>query len=233
MGIAFGLGVVFGVRAVNDGLAGVVPVILLLVATAVVSATNVRTLCLFAAVGSLLGAGAGLRTASADDTTLLPYAPTGVIAGEVRTDVDVLPSGGFTTISWRAADGVERESRVILPPAPFIGRGDRIEVLVDTVEGAAGEFIVAERVRVVRRAGWIEQRRRAIRGYLSDTIQYRVPGTPGALTLGLLIGDDTALTQDERDHLRRAGLSHLTAVSGWNVTLVISAVGLLFLRLGL
>jgi competence protein ComEC len=53
------------------------------------------------------------------------------------------------------------------------------------------------------------------------------------LTLGLLIGDDSALTVDERDDLRRAGLSHITAVSGWNVTLVASAVGVVLLHIGL
>jgi competence protein ComEC len=53
------------------------------------------------------------------------------------------------------------------------------------------------------------------------------------LTLGLLIGDDTALTETERNDMRRTGLSHLTAVSGWNVTLVVGTVGLVMLRLGL
>ena len=49
----------------------------------------------------------------------------------------------------------------------------------------------------------------------------------------MLIGDDSALTDSEQHELRAAGLSHLTAVSGWNVTLVTSAVGLACLRLGL
>ncbi|MGH9175231.1 MAG: ComEC/Rec2 family competence protein, partial [Vicinamibacterales bacterium] len=48
-----------------------------------------------------------------------------------------------------------------------------------------------------------------------------------------LTGDDSALTAAEQEDLRRAGLSHITAVSGWNVMLVTSAVGLIFLRLGL
>ncbi len=232
MGIAFGLGVVFGVRAVEESPTSVLPVLVLLIATAVVSASNVRNLFLIASLGCIFGAGASLRDPSADEVGLLPAEPEGVIVGEVRSDVAVSPAGGTTRFTWNDQDGNTRESVLFVPPAPAVARGDRVEI-VGAVDGAWGERIFAERVRVLDRAGWIELQRRSIRGYLRDTIHHRVPGTPGALTLGLLIGDDTALTEAERNDLRHAGLSHLTAVSGWNVTLVISAVGLVFLKLGL
>lgn len=232
MGIAFGLGVVFGVRAAGDVPTGVLLVVILLLASAIITGRNLRNLFLIAALGCMLGAGATLRNSPEGLPGPLASMPTGMIVGELRSDIDVAPSGGFATFRWRDDDGVARQSLLFVPPAPSLARGDRIAVH-GRVDGALGERIVAERVRVIERAGLIEQQRQAVRRYLSDTIQQHVPGTPGALTLGLLTGDDTALTASERDDLRRAGLSHLTAVSGWNVTLVISAVGLLFLKLGL
>jgi ComEC/Rec2-related protein len=232
VGIAFGLGVIFAVRAAGDTQTGVLPVVVLLLASAIVTGRNLRFLCLVAALGCVFGTVATLRNSADDLPGLLASRPTGLIVGEIRSDVDVAPSGGFATFSWRDDAGTTRQSLLFVPPAPALERGDRIEVH-GRVDGAFGERIFAERVRVIKRAGWVERQRRAVRRYLSETIQHHVPGTPGALTLGLLIGDDTALTASERDDLRHAGLSHLTAVSGWNVTLVISAVGLLFLRLGL
>jgi ComEC/Rec2-related protein len=232
VGIAFGLGVVFGVRAAGDTPTGVLPVVVLLLASAIITGSNTRHLCLIAALGCVFGAGATLRSSADELPELLASRPTSLIVGEVRSDVDVAPSGGFATFSWHDVEGVTRRSLLFVPPASSLERGDRIEVH-GQVDGVYGERIFAERVRVIERAGWVEQQRRAVRRYLTETIQHHVPGTPGALTLGLLIGDDTALTEPERDDLRHAGLSHLTAVSGWNVTLVISAVGLLFLRLGL
>jgi ComEC/Rec2-related protein len=45
-----------------------------------------------------------------------------------------------------------------------------------------------------------------------------------ALVRGLTIGDTTTITQQDQELLRRAGLSHLVAVSGSNVALVLGAV---------
>lgn len=231
MGIAFGLGVVFGVRAAEFSLTGILPVITLLIATSAVAGSNARRLCVVAALGAALGAAAGLRNPS-EDMPLLVSPPDGPIVGEIQSDVGITPRGGTARFRWRDDDGIARQSTLFAPPAPLVSRGERIQVF-GTIGGARGERVYADAVRVVRRAGWLESQRRAIREYIADAIEDRVPGTPGALTLGLLIGDDTALTDAEREALKRAGLSHLTAVSGWNVTLVTSAVGLLCLRLGL
>lgn len=231
MGIAFGLGVVFGIRAVAGSPLGVLPVVVLLLAAAVVTTATARNLCLIATFGCALGAGAEFRQSS-EQPPFLTGAPAGAIVGSIRSDLQVTAAGVMTTVTWHDAGGVERQSRVLLPPSPNVRRGDRVE-LHGSIEGERGELIFADRVRLVERAGWLEQQRRTIREYLTQKVQRHVPGTPGALTLGLLIGDDSALTRAELEDLRRAGLSHLTAVSGWNVTLVTSTVGLLFLRFGL
>jgi competence protein ComEC len=50
---------------------------------------------------------------------------------------------------------------------------------------------------------------------------------PAALLLGLTIGDDRALSARVRDDFRASGLSHLTAVSGANVAMVLGALAAL------
>lgn len=231
MGIALGLGIVFGVRAVESSITGVLPVILLLIATAIVTGTNGRMLCLAAAVGCAIGALAALREGTVEPPLLLSQ-PASPIVGVIHSDVGSTELGGSAELSWVDDGGVARESTVYLPPAPIVHRGDRVQI-IGTVDGDTGQRIFANSVRVEQRAKWVESKRQAIREYIASAIQRHVPGTPGALALGLLIGDDSALTKAETDDLRAAGLSHLTAVSGWNVTLVTSAVGLICLRLGL
>lgn len=46
----------------------------------------------------------------------------------------------------------------------------------------------------------------------------------GALVRGLTIGDTRGLPPDDEEHLRRAGLTHLVAVSGSNVAIVLGAL---------
>lgn len=61
----------------------------------------------------------------------------------------------------------------------------------------------------------------------------RVVAEPGAgLLQGLFLGGDDALSPALTEHFRRAGLSHIVAVSGYNMTLVAFAVLVLALSLG-
>ena len=48
------------------------------------------------------------------------------------------------------------------------------------------------------------------------------PGESGALLAGLVTGDDAGLSAERRDAFRRAGLSHITAISGSNVALLVA-----------
>lgn len=60
-----------------------------------------------------------------------------------------------------------------------------------------------------------------------------LPATPAALTTGLLVGDDRNLPLRVATDFRKAGLSHLLAVSGANVALVLALARPLLWRLGL
>jgi competence protein ComEC len=61
----------------------------------------------------------------------------------------------------------------------------------------------------------------------------RLPDAPAALTAGLLVGDDRDLPASVAADFRAAGLSHLLAVSGANVALVLAVAGPALRRLGL
>ncbi len=55
------------------------------------------------------------------------------------------------------------------------------------------------------------------------------PTRPGlALARGFVLGDEGGLTESQRRAMRRAGLAHLLAVSGFNVTVVAALAGALF-----
>lgn len=58
-----------------------------------------------------------------------------------------------------------------------------------------------------------------------------LPPARAALARGLIIGDDRDQPQDMVERFRASGLSHLTAVSGQNVSFVVAAAGPLLRRL--
>lgn len=60
----------------------------------------------------------------------------------------------------------------------------------------------------------------------------RLSQRSGSLLLGLAIGDTSGFSERDEEHFRRSGLSHLTAVSGSNVAIVVGAVVLAAGNLG-
>lgn len=149
-----------------------------------------------------------------------------VVTGRVTSDPRLIPSGQAASFAWSAGGEGSVESLLIFPSVIDIGRGDRIEAEGEW-SNSAGEIFFADRVRLLYRAGGLEGLRRSARAAASERILSRVPGSNGSLTLGLVIGDDSGLTATERDELRFSGLSHITAVSGSNVALVVGAVTIL------
>lgn len=68
---------------------------------------------------------------------------------------------------------------------------------------------------------------------LRDHIHQFLPDPAASLLQGLFLGGDDGLPKSLRDHFRRAGLSHIVAVSGYNMTLVAFTVLFLALSFGL
>ena len=86
---------------------------------------------------------------------------------------------------------------------------------------------------VVGRRGGIGRVADAVRGALSRSIARGLPGERAAVVRGVVLGDESGLSESLRDRFRAAGLFHLLAVSGQNVALVAGSVLLLAWILGI
>ncbi len=62
----------------------------------------------------------------------------------------------------------------------------------------------------------------AIKRRLQYTIQTLWPGDSGGWISGILLGARSDLSQDLKDNFQRTGLTHIVAVSGFNITIIIS-----------
>lgn len=63
-----------------------------------------------------------------------------------------------------------------------------------------------------------------VRTRFAEAASEALPGAEGGLLPGLVVGDTSALPDGVREEFRAAGLSHLTAVSGANVAILLGAV---------
>lgn len=104
-------------------------------------------------------------------------------------------------------------------PARFRARVSR-PVRRDLTVGvltAAGPPVLGEPSALQRRAA-------AVRARFAATARDVLPAEQAAILPGLVLGDTAAVTPATTAEFRAAGLSHLTAVSGANVTIVCGAV---------
>jgi len=71
-----------------------------------------------------------------------------------------------------------------------------------------------------------------VRGYILGVIGRVLPGDEGALLTGLLLGGSQGLTRDVQDAFNDAGIVHILAVSGMNVSIVVGIMWVLLSLLG-
>ncbi|HEX2052605.1 MAG TPA: ComEC/Rec2 family competence protein [Actinomycetota bacterium] len=126
--------------------------------------------------------------------------------------------------------------------APQIQLGDRIELEVklasldedDPYDGRLarrGVVAKARELSEVRRvtptSNRILRAANAFRDRMLRTAGAALKPDQAALLLGLTIGDESRISEQVQDDFEAAGLSHLTAVSGANVAMVVGGLGLL------
>jgi len=178
----------------------------------------------------VIGALAGVFAGSPTETPISGNPPM-PIDGRIASDPQLATKGAWAWMTWTSPDGADRRSRLSLPLSSTVIRGDQVAV-TGYVDGVTGDAIEASSLTVTQQGDAIERLRARARASIARAVRTHVPGSSGALAMGLLIGDDSALTFDEREELRGAGLSHLTAVSGWNVSFVTATIGSLVLAIG-
>ena len=232
MGLGLGLGLLVGVRAATAGMT----VVLLLVAVgfmilAVASPETMRPAFVCLAAGCLFGwTGAALRMEDPADATFTALSTP--IAGTVTSDPRTSAGGTQALVVWHDERHVRHDVLVFWPAGTNIGRGDQVVVNGQLSREGNIPAIFATSTIVSREATRLELARRSVRDYSTRQMVTNVPGSPGSLVLGLLIGDDAGLSAFERADLRMSGLSHITAVSGWNVSVAVATTGALFRAFG-
>lgn len=226
MALAFGAALMVGVLVRLQGSA----VSLIVIATglilfALILPRSIALLATAALTGFAIGAafaGPGSPNPNESPEITLPN----VLVGTVKADPRLGGTGYIASIVWEADEGRLVDSLIIYPASVDLWRGDTVRARGDWLN-ATGELFIVDSIEVDARAGAIERARQHVRATARSNILRRTPGSNGSLALGLIIGDDSGLTADERDNIRASGLSHITAVSGSNVALVIVAVGYL------
>lgn len=154
-------------------------------------------------------------------------------SGEPRLDVRA-----HATVVTTARGAVELGAPIVLrvDPAdpPPIGAGVRATGTLrpgDPMRGFAA-LIDVDSIEIVADPGPLGAMANAVRGSLRTSLE-GAPPRAAALVEGLAVGDETAQPEALAEQMRVAGLSHLTAVSGGNTSIVVGAVLLVATLLGL
>lgn len=101
-------------------------------------------------------------------------------------------------------------------------RGDVLEVTgkLSRARGSAIARISFAEITAIRRPNNPMER---LRLFFGAGLQSALPEPQGSLGLGLLIGQRTTLSKEFQDQLTTVGLVHIIAVSGYNLTILVSA----------
>ncbi len=124
-----------------------------------------------------------------------------------HTPVLVMGDTAWMRVRWHQS--IEAVGR--LAPAD---RGDDVEAILDPT--ASPPHVVAAPNALLRAIGGLRSSMRRATGHL--------PADPRGLVPALVIGDTGRVPARLRDDMRATGMTHLTAVSGSNVTFVLMAV---------
>jgi competence protein ComEC len=105
---------------------------------------------------------------------------------------------------------------------PAVYRGDMVRVegkLFPTRGNNLGSVSFAEITVMERDAFWLNQFRREF----AAGMQSALPEPAASFGMGLLIGQRSTLPQETSEQLRHVGLTHIIAVSGYNLTIIVMA----------
>ena len=122
-------------------------------------------------------------------------------------------------------NGISRFQRVpirVLATRASVERGNHIRVagrIVISRENRVAATLVAHEIETLNRPNGVMGALTNIRLQFRSEAA-RLGGEPAALIPGIVIGDTSLQSQEFADAMRRAGLSHLTAVSGANFAIV-------------
>lgn len=199
---------------------------------------RVRVLAVLVAVGLVVGAAAGVRlhrlgtgpvvaaagNAVAVDVRLRVVGePVSVGADRWRTDVAVEDVDGHPSQVRAELQGADR----LVFGATYAGTA---EARVATQPWQQHRHVAARltraRLDLVEEPGWVAAGTTGVRTALADAAAAALPASRAGLATGLVTGDTSLLPSEDDEAMRATGLTHLTAVSGSNVAMVVSGAWL-------
>ncbi|MFT4081243.1 MAG: ComEC/Rec2 family competence protein [Nocardioides sp.] len=203
----------------------------------VASSASRRTAAALLIMALGAGAVAGLRAAQVQHNPVADLAAHGArvhltasVSSDARSVIGV--SGEHVLITLRVTDLTGRGQHFRLgAPVLAIGDSEWAEVplgatvvtsgrLVTADESDVAALLVADTPRLVAGPGPWWRAAGAVRSAIRAAVADR-PADQRALVPALVDGDDTGLADDLADDFRTTGLTHLLAVSGTNLTLLV------------
>lgn len=218
-------------------------VALLLGATAAVVIRGDRRLLLPALAVATAGVGGAWRRVPPPTVLPPPWADAAVAVRAEVVDRPVVTGRSqrlvLAVAAVRTNDGWSDEKGrlcAIGPPLPEVGTGDQvaatgavvpIEDLPARLRGflrqqGCGASLTAYRFDIEAHGGGWQRAVASGSRTISRLLQAGAPGDAGVLLSGLVTGEDQALLSTRRDAFRETNTSHITAVSGANVALLLT-----------
>lgn len=122
------------------------------------------------------------------------------------------------------------------PVGERLAPGDRLDVEwyaqpLEMLDPGYGSYVASLGAQGTARVGWVPRRDEGssflhwlvdLRFRIGDNMRAALPGDPGALASGLVTGDDSRLSERAVDAFRQTGTSHITAVSGANIAMLVA-----------
>jgi competence protein ComEC len=177
-----------------------------------------------------LGSGLIALRIAAAPASVMPDIPDG--AGPwMGTVVSVSSArdGGVPTVAALDVPGGTLEVVATVPSYPVIGPGDRVTIEGDIrVPTRAGDRprLFVRMIERVSAPSPIESVRRAV----GDGLAVALPEPAAGLAAGMVVGLRERVDRDLAAEFTAAGVSHVVAISGWNVSLVIAFLAPFALR---
>lgn len=156
------------------------------------------------------------RTSAAGSSVL-------VSVGELHVESGSRPGNDVTVLAW-------------LPDGERVAPGDAFDVEwsvepLDMVDPGYASYVESRGAVAVGRIWRVSDRSEGpaafhwmvdLRGRIGDGLQGVLPGDAGALASGIVTGDDSGLSDTTRTAFLRTGTTHITAVSGANIAMVLA-----------
>ena len=148
-----------------------------------------------------------------DDKTLPPHI-------RVNVDTDAMPVGLV------AGERIKLRARLLPPPeASLPGGYDFARGAWFMQLGATGKAFEVQRINVpVARGDTLHDR-------LTRLLLKRIPGSAGGVGASFISGDRGAISQADENSMRSSGLTHLVSVSGLHITVAVTGMMLITLRM--